>query len=359
MAEPYDVLASLNRMLESEERREQYKLQASLSLMQFAQQKRMQDIQLAGQRLELLQAANTQMMGTQAQTFLEETGLEAIYLRTLEGDAAADDADQAASVASMSELLQDKVKNGGWGVPQDVADKIVGAVYASKSGQHSGIMKIGTEMYEYSQTQHDYSTFGKNLVLLFDKVGVDMPIDRLGQMYQTSSNQSKILKEMFDFGQGDYDIDPDIGMDIVTAPDDELDEALSKVADESEDLKITDHKSLLTGKTLSDDVESYNDQISKLSDEIKGQMEDIENNRRQTQMILSKRTAGIEMSETDQQWLDRADEMKSLAEAEIQNLNSQITELREERTKYRKAEASVKLGEITSGGKYGMDYISY
>ena len=354
MAEPYDVLASLNRMLESEERREQYKLQASLSLMQFAQQKRLQDIQIAGQRLELLQAANTQMMGTQAQTFLEETGLEAMYLRTLE-----DVDDQAASVASMSDLLQEKAKDGGWGVPQDVADKIVGAVYASKSGQHSGIMKIGTEMYEYAQTEHDYSTFGKNLVLLFDKVGVDMPIGRLGQMYQTSSNQSKILKEMFDFGQGDYDIDPDIGMDIVTASDDELDEALSKVADESEDLKITDHKSLLTGKTLSDDVESYDDQISKLSDEIKGQNEDIENNRRQTQMILAKRTAGIEMNEKDKQWLDRADGMKSLAEAEIQNLNSQITELREERTKYRKAEASVKLGELTSGGKYGMDYISY
>ena len=354
MAEPYDVLASLNRMLESEERREQYKLQASLSLMQFAQQKRLQDIQIAGQRLELLQAANTQMMGTQAQTFLEETGLEAMYLRTLE-----DVDDQAASVASMSDLLQEKAKDGGWGVPQDVADKIVGAVYASKSGQHSGIMKIGTEMYEYAQTEHDYSTFGKNLVLLFDKVGVDMPIGRLGQMYQTSSNQSKILKEMFDFGQGDYDIDPDIGMDIVTASDDELDEALSKVADESEDLELTEHKSLLTGKTLSDDVESYDDQISKLSDEIKGQKEDIENNRRQTQMILAKRTAGIEMSESDQQWLDSSPELKSLAETEIQNLNSQITELREERTKYRKAEASVKLGEITSGGKYGMDYISY
>ena len=47
MAEPYDVLASLNRMLESEERREQTKLQSSLALMQFAQQKRLQDIQLA------------------------------------------------------------------------------------------------------------------------------------------------------------------------------------------------------------------------------------------------------------------------------------------------------------------------
>ena len=83
MAEPYDVLASLNRMLESEERREQTRLQSSLALMQFAQQKRMQDVQLAGQRLELLQAANSQMMGSQAQAFMDDTGLEGIYLSTL------------------------------------------------------------------------------------------------------------------------------------------------------------------------------------------------------------------------------------------------------------------------------------
>jgi prefoldin subunit 5 len=76
-------------------------------------------------------------------------------------------------------------------------------------------------------------------------------------------------------------------------------------------------------------------------------------------MIVAKRQQGIAMTESDQQWLDRAEGMKSLAEAEIQNLNTQIEELREERIKYRKAEASVKLGELTSGGKYGMDYISY
>ena len=73
MAEAYDVLAGLNRMLESQERREQTRLQTSLAMMQFAQAKRMQDIQVAGQQLTLLQAANTQMMGSQAQAFLAET----------------------------------------------------------------------------------------------------------------------------------------------------------------------------------------------------------------------------------------------------------------------------------------------
>ena len=357
MAEPYDVLASLNRMLESEERREQTRLQSSLALMQFAQQKRMQDVQLAGQRLELLQAANSQMMGSQAQAFMDDTGLEGIYLSTLKGTG--EDADQTASVKAMSNLLQKKVKKGGWNIPKDVADRLVGAVYASKAGKHSGILDIGKEMYEYSQTEHDYTSFGKNLSLQFKNIGKDIPIDNIGQMYQTINNQKNIVKEMFDFGQGDYDIDPSIGIDIMSASDEELDESLSKMAEESKGLKLEDHKSLITGKTLSDDIKSYDDQISQLADEIKGQYEDIENNRRQTDMITAKRGQGIAMTESDQQWLDSSPELKSLAETEINNLNSQIGELREERTKYRKAEASQKLSEITSGGIYGMDYISY
>ena len=357
MAEPYDVLASLNRMLESEERREEMRLQSSLALMQFAQQKRQQDVQLAGQRLELLQAANTQMMGSQAQSFLEDTGLETIYLSTLKGT---DEEGQAKSVEAMSSLLQKKVSKGGWNIPAEAADKIVGAVYASKAGNHSGILNIGKEMYEYTQTGHEYTTFGKDLSIQFKTIGKDMSVDRLGQMYQTVGNQGRILKEMFDFGQGDYDIDPDIGMGIISASDDELQESLAKVADESKELNLDDHKSLLTGKTLGDDVESFDDQISSLSREIEGQFQDIENNKNQTRMILAKQRQGIAITESDQQWLDRSDELKSLAEAEVQNLNNQIEELREEKIKYKKAEASVKLDKLAQyPGTRVPDYMTF
>ena len=75
----YDVLAGLNRMLESRERREQTRLQTSLAMMQFAQQKRMQDIQVAGQQLQVLQTANEQMVSGLANDFLQRSGLEALY----------------------------------------------------------------------------------------------------------------------------------------------------------------------------------------------------------------------------------------------------------------------------------------
>ena len=136
MAEPYDILASLNRMLESEERREQTRLQSSLALMQFAQQKRLQDIQLAGQQLELLQAANSQMMGAQSEAFLTESGLESLYLSTFEEDEPAESA----------ALMTRKLTKGDWKLTPEEANRVVGAVYASKAGNHQGILKIGSDL---------------------------------------------------------------------------------------------------------------------------------------------------------------------------------------------------------------------
>ena len=77
--EAYEVVGSLREMLQSQERREQSRVQTALSGMQFAQQKKMQDVQLAGQQLQFLQTVNTQMMTSEATNFLTSTGLGAIY----------------------------------------------------------------------------------------------------------------------------------------------------------------------------------------------------------------------------------------------------------------------------------------
>ena len=48
--EAYEVVGALREMLQSQERRESTRVQTALAGMQFAQQKKMQDIQLAGQQ---------------------------------------------------------------------------------------------------------------------------------------------------------------------------------------------------------------------------------------------------------------------------------------------------------------------
>lgn len=327
MAEPYDVLASLNRMLESEERREQYKLQSSLALMQFAQEKRMQDIQLAGQRLELLQAANAQMMGSQAQSFLTESGLDTLYLSTFDED------EPDESVSSMTK----KLTKGDWGFSPEEASRIVGAVYASKAGNHSGIMKIGNDVSLAIQFGESASPAQISLFNKFSKSSPSLSEDRVSQMSKTMSNQSQILKEMFDFGQGDYDISPDIGMDdLMQASDDEITEALEGASGEIDDaISGKGLKSMVTQKTLSQDIADYDKQIEDLGKQISGEYEDLVNLENQKRLITSKQYSGLQLSEEEQNFLNTSRELKSLGEAEIQNLNKQIDDLKKEQSKYK------------------------
>ena len=333
MAEPYDVLASLNRMLESEERREQYKLQSSLSLMQFAQQKRMQDIQLSGQKLELLQAANSQMMTSQSQSFLTDSGLDGLYLSTFDED------EPENSAADMVKQL----KKGDWKFSDAEANRVVGAVYASKAGQHSGILKIGSDLNSAIQLRDMSSDAQKSLFNKFKSGYPSLSPDTLSSMGKTASNQAQIVQEMFEFGQGEYDISPDIGMqDLLEAPDEEIEEALIKISDEGSQIGQQETKSMITESSFQEEVGNYEKQIEELTAEIQGEYEDITNLENQKRMIDAKEFSGIQLSQPEQDFSNRTRELKALGEAEIQNLNSQIKDLKEEQSKYKIAQFTSK-----------------
>jgi hypothetical protein len=333
MAEPYDVLASLNRMLESEERREQYKLQSSLSLMQFAQQKRLQDIQLAGQQLELLQAANSQMMGSQSQSFLTDSGLDGLYLSTFDEDKPEN------SAADMVKEL----KRGDWKFSDAEANRVVGAVYASKAGQHSGILKIGSDLNSAIQLGDMSSDAQKSLFNKFKSGYPSLSPDTLSSMGKTASNQAQIVQEMFEFGQGEYDISPDIGMqDLLESPDEEIKEALIKISDEGSQIGQQETKSMMTESSFKEEVGNYEKQIEELTSEIQGQYQDISNLENQKRMIDAKEFSGIPLSQKEQDFSERTREIRALGEAEIQNLNSQIKDLKEEQSKYKIAQFTSK-----------------
>tara|TARA_R110001599_G_scaffold268715_1_gene469598 strand:- start:1186 stop:2214 length:1029 start_codon:yes stop_codon:yes gene_type:complete len=335
MAEPYDILASLNRMLESEERREQTRLQSSLALMQFAQQKRLQDIQLAGQQLELLQAANSQMMGAQSEAFLTESGLESLYLSTFEEDEPAESA----------ALMTRKLTKGDWKLTPEEANRVVGAVYASKAGNHQGILKIGSDLNSAIELGDMSTSSQKSLFSKFAKAAPSINEDRLSSLNKTIQNQNQIVQEMFEFGQGDYDISPDISMqDIEQSSPEEIDDSLLRISEDMDDSST----SMLDGMTLKDSIKGFDKQIKELNTEIKGQREDIRNIETQKRMIQSKQISGISISESEQNFLDRSRELKALSEAEMKNLNNQIQEISQEQVKFKKAEAGVKLEKLTS-----------
>ena len=345
MAEPYDVLASLNRMLESEERREEMKLQSSLALMQFAQQKRMQDIQLAGQRLEILQASNAQMIGNQAEAFLEESGLMYLYQQTYHKD-------EATYIKNFATRLGKK--KYGYGFTPETSERIASAVVASQAGNHKPVLDIANQIGVHIDNM-DAGLAGESTQLqkeLFDvfqlSPNATYTEDRINQMQQTQKNQALILKEMIDFGHGDYDISPEITFDeIYAASDDELQESLFNLSNEkSGQLQQEDVKSLITNSTLSEDSDSISKQMSLLSAEIAGQREDMQNIDTQISMINSKKSSGVKLSKEEEEFFNRADEMKSLAETQITNLSSQIDDLKEDKVKAEAAKSKFSMDRV-------------
>ena len=153
---------------------------------------------------------------------------------------------------------------------------------------------------------------------------------------------------MIDFGHGDYDISPEITFDeIYAASDDELQESLFNLSNEkSGQLQQEDVKSLITNSTLSEDSDTISKQMSLLSAEIAGQREDIQNIDTQISMINSKKSSGVKLSKEEEEFFNRADEMKSLAETQITNLSSQIDDLKEDKVKAEAAKSKFSMDRV-------------
>jgi hypothetical protein len=172
--------------------------------------------------------------------------------------------------------------------------------------------------------------------------------DRINQMQQTKRNQSLILKEMVDFGHGDYDISPEISFDeIYASSDDDIQQSLFNLSNEkSNELQQEDVKSVVTNSTLSEDSDSISKQMSLLSTEIAGQREDIQNINTQVSMINSKKSSGVKLSKEEEEFFNRAEGMKSLADAEISNLSAQIEDLKEDKVKTEVAKSKFSMDRV-------------
>jgi hypothetical protein len=223
--EAYEVVGALREMLQSEERREQSRVQTALAGMQFAQQKKMQDVQLAGQQLQFLQTVNTQMMTSGATQFLTSTGLGSIYSEDDDG------------VTEAIKKLTAKPKNGGFGFSKSDANRIATAVWMSYKGSPSAILSIANELNTgFKKEKPSASEIA--LIKPFVSIGYITPEEfssgkqesgELNSMSKTMQNSRDIAAEMYEYGRGEYEIQRDIGAF-------EPSEGLPKAAESEEDL---------------------------------------------------------------------------------------------------------------------------
>ena len=222
--EAYDVVRSLRELLQSQERTDSVRVQTALQAMQFAQTKKMQDVQLAGQQIQFLQTVNTQQMKSIAATFVNDTGFGRLYSPTEDEEERTTAVEKAFETLTKASNISKKTgeNKGGYGFSGEDANRIVAALWAHKAGSHDEILSIASELntklspsYKLTKGSDDYK-----FVNAFVSGGYLSPtefeygVQESGQLKAAGKvvqNTEDIAAEMYEYGRGEFEIQRDIG----------------------------------------------------------------------------------------------------------------------------------------------------
>ena len=207
MATEADVLRSITAIMEGGLRREEAKVQSALAMMQFAQQKRMQDIALTQSNLELVSKSVQQQKPQVASEFLSSSGLAGIYQQGEEGEPAMD------TIEDMAKSIRSK-QFFGRKFDANKAQSIAAAVWNYYSAEDpNSILKLAEDLHDANIMANDpeqsalMSGEQKKLYEAFSKLHRSSDLRSLTESAKKSRQaETQISKEIFDFTKGDYDI---------------------------------------------------------------------------------------------------------------------------------------------------------
>ena len=207
MATEADVLRSITAIMEGGLRREEAKVQSALAMMQFAQQKRMQDIALTQANLDLVSKSVQQQKPQVASEFLSSSGLAGIYIQPEEGEPAADAIEDMADKIRSKQFFGRKFDRGQ-------AESMAAAVWNYYSAEDpNSILKLATDLHDANVMANDpkqvalMSGQQKKLYEAFAKLHKSSDLRSLTESAKKSRQaEAQISKEIFDFTKGDYDI---------------------------------------------------------------------------------------------------------------------------------------------------------
>ena len=207
MATEADVLRSITAIMEGGLRREEAKVQSALAMMQFAQQKRMQDISLTQANLDLVSKSVQQQKPQVASEFLSSSGLAGIYIQPEEGEPAADAIEDMADKIRSKQFFGRKFDRGQ-------AESMAAAVWNYYSAEDpNSILKLATDLHDANAMANDpkqvalMSGQQKKLYEAFAKLHKSSDLRSLTESAKKSRQaEAQVSKEIFDFTKGDYDI---------------------------------------------------------------------------------------------------------------------------------------------------------
>lgn len=267
-----DVLRSVNRILQYQQERESRKVQESLALMQFGIQKRQADIKEYSMQMETIDKSNKQFKLNIADNFIQNSGLQSLMNVIPTGITDVDDATE--SLEEITKLLSKKQKRKDIVFSKENASNVANALWIYKNAEDpSSIINIANSLP---------TTTDKNLknsfITLAGKSNVESLLKVSEQAKQSLQNDANILKEQYEFGQGDTKIQSSFGMfapEVVNQFKQQQlkDSDLGSLADEFESMDDVEPNELEDKKTLTTDdrLSSYNS----LSDSIKEDTKDL------------------------------------------------------------------------------------
>lgn len=303
------VLASLNRILESQERREQTKLQTSLAMMEMGQKRRMQDFEMATKQLEIGSVTNKQLQLKVAGRFLDDSGFNSLI--GLDYTTPKDDQDPPDLNKAVKDLTRAE-----WGKFSDSdAQRIVSAVWLYRASQDpSAVIDIMSEL----RTQMDmgkgemFAAYkrgsGHSSRNLSGYKGID---DAMWQAQESIRIGDNIINEYRQISEGDFKIESDLGLEAdQIAPSVPKDSSLAgDISDQSKYQEV-----------IIDDIRDKNEQIRQ-----------IQQSKRQaeiTEKTIQDRIAAGTATDKEKEQLLTMSEIQDAWDKEIQVLQSGIAQVR-------------------------------
>tara|TARA_Y100000592_G_C5482191_1_gene326403 strand:+ start:4590 stop:5693 length:1104 start_codon:yes stop_codon:yes gene_type:complete len=331
-------LQALERMLLSQERREQSRVQESLSMMQLAQsaaaqrqsaivqsrqlalQEQKQNIEVMGANIDLLQKVNKTMKTKSASNFLQSSPLSSLYLQYKDEE---DGLTEAVKDLTKGSVL---IGDDGLELDVDIARDLVAATWSAYEEENpDAIVNIASRLHYITDAEQFENDYDKKLYKSFQQLGIlgegadnQASVNQFKTMKKSLDNDVKLTEEMIEFAKGDFTIDRDfdlisedlkqlsVDIDPDTKPKTEVDTGFESIVDLQTAIKYADSNT----STLNDKKNLILESIKDLDNSI---------------MIGNAYTnAGIELTEDLKEKLSNQDSMKSELDRRLKEINKEI-----------------------------------
>jgi hypothetical protein len=350
-------LQALERMLLSQERREQSRVQESLSMMQLAQsaaaqrqsalaqsrqlalQEQKQNIEVMGANIDLLQKVNKTMKTKSASNFLQSSPLSSLYLQYK------DDKEDGLTKA-VKDLTKGNVLIGDDGLELDVdiARDLVAATWSAYEEENpDAIVNIASRLHYITDAEQFENDYDKKLYKSFQQLGIlgkgadnQASVNQFKTMKKSLDNDVKLTEEMIEFAKGDFTIDRDfdlisedlkqlsVDIDPDTKPKTEVDTGFESIVDIQTAIKHSN-------KNTSNLVEQ--------KEEVLKSMKNLEKNLNTYDTFVQ---AGVDAPQFLKDVSSKQDDMKSELNRQLEELNKEIVDSNTITRKLRKASSPIR-----------------